>query len=350
MAGSAHFIAGNAGARIPGCHIAFDCESWRNGSSTGERHTFRLAVAECWRRHDKGRPWGEPQRGEFETPAALWDWVADHAPKNGRCVVVAHNLAYDLRVAQVFAHLPALGFTVTRFGIGGGHFSMKWTRGKTTLHMVDSMAWLPTGLGTLGELVGVRKPALPADDAPRDVWLERCRADVAILAECWRRLLDWIERDRLGNWRPSGAAQAEAAWRHRFYTMPVLCQPHYPTRQAEREAAWTGRTEAWRHGRLRGGPWTEWDYQAAYCRIAAYCSLPTIQQGWTHAKGAEAALRPVMGRRTLIRGVVTTKAPVVPCRGAQGVIWPVGTFETTLWDCEARLVLATGGTFEASTA
>src|SRR5258707_15242306 len=67
---------------------------------------------------------------------------------------------------------------------------------------------------------------------------------------------------------------AYATWRHRFLRHKVLVHAEETALEAERAAMHTGRAEAWRHGVLNRGIWTEVDMRDAYIRIAAECSMP----------------------------------------------------------------------------
>ena len=37
----------------------------------------------------------------------LWEWIDQRCQKRARTVLVAHNLAYDLRISDAFGWLPA---------------------------------------------------------------------------------------------------------------------------------------------------------------------------------------------------------------------------------------------------
>lgn len=88
------------------------------------------------------------------------------------------------------------------------------------------------------------------------------------------QLLSYIGENDLGNWQPTGSGMAYATWRHKYLDHKVLVHDDADALTAERTAMHTGRAEAWRHGRVTGGPWTEIDMCNAYCRIGAECDLP----------------------------------------------------------------------------
>lgn len=338
----AHYVGHNAVTRVPRHYIYLDTEARREVSGRREVQTFRLAVAafDAPNRHRDG--WRDREWCEASDTATLWEWVTGHCRRKTRTVLVAHNLSYDLRISDAFTELPRLGWTFKAGRVDDGQAWFVWTSEGRTLAMVDTLSWVPTSLERLGELVGLRKVELPEDDDADDRWWARCTRDVEILAEVWRRLMRWVETDDLGNWKLSGAGQSWAAYRHRFMTYPLLVHEDDDARAAERHAAHTGRCEAWRHGKLSAGPYTEWDFHCAYATIGADSLVPTKLCGEIRNPNLVSVLAAAAHRAVLIECEVTTDVPTAPCRTVDGIGWPVGTFDTTVWDNEMESALAGG--------
>lgn len=346
MSTPAHWLGKNETTRLPRCWIALDTEATREETPTGETQSFALAVAaaECSIRNP--RRTGPRVTEVFHDPADLWRWVTARCHAGRRTVLVAHNLAYDLRIGQAFTWLPRLGWQLRAIRLDGGQTWATWRRDGASLVMVDTTSWLPTTLEKIGRAVGIAKPPLPAPGSPLADLEHRCRADVDILATAWARILAWLEADDLGSFKPTGAGQSWAAFRHRFLTHRILVHDDDRAREAEREAAHAGRCEAWRWGDLGAGPWVEWDWAAAYARIAREAQVPTVLAGHHAHLPSEARRRLQERRRVLARCRVTTEAPTAPLTAAGGLSWPVGTFDTVLWDVEMDLVERHGGTVE----
>lgn len=340
----AHYVNRNHATRIPRAFIYLDTETWRAREGRSEIQRWRLGVAAFDRRRADRDGWRERDWCRADTPAALWDWVTARCRTKARTVLVAHNLAFDLRISDAFVELPARGWRCVFVRLDGGQAMAIWRKETRTLCMVDSLAWVPGSLEKLGTLVGMEKVNLPADDAPVALWWERCVRDVEILAEVWRRLMVWVEADDLGNWKPTGAGQSWAAYRHRFKPHELLVHEDDDCRAAERAATMTGRTEAWRVGKLTGGPFVEWDFETAYCRIGAECDVPTQLCGELQRPNLRKVLGAADRGRVLAECTVTTEVPTVPQRGGGGISWPVGCFRTTLWDNELALALDRGAT------
>lgn len=346
----ARWVRPNDTARQPNAYCVFDCEAFRAPGRWGEEQTFRLAVARWVDRVANDLPWNTPETLETTSADDLWAWISRRAKRHNRLVCVAHNAAYDLRISAAIPTLAGLGWTLHPPMMGPRGTAFRFTDRRWSLVIIDSLNWLPKKLEVIGELLGRPKLDLPADDAPEEVWFDRCRRDVDILWEAWMRLAGWVQGSDLGTWQRTGAGQAMTAWRHRHLTHRVLIHRDEEARTAERDGAWCGRAEAWRIGRFTAGPYDEWDQRTAYGRIMAECDVPTVLR--QHLVEPSARTLSVVRRRSavLARVLVRTETPCVPYRTSERIIWPVGEFATTLWDHEWALVEESGGTVDVQEA
>lgn len=338
----AHYVRHNKVTRVPRNFVYLDSEAYREPTAMGERQTFRLAVASHDRRRHDTAGWCDRDTETFYDTDKLWAWVDGRTQARARTVVVAHNLAYDVRICEALTALPALGWSLKACRLDRGQAWFSWSRDGRTLVMADSFAWCPVSLEKLGELVEIAKLPLPDWDDTDDAWEQRCARDVEILAAVWRRLMDWIREADLGNWKPTGAGQSWAAYRHRFMAHRLLAHDDESARAAERRAAWTGRCEVWRHGRVRGGPFSEWDYSAAYAHVGAECDVPTKLIGATGQTSIEQWRKLTRRYRVLAECTIETEVPTVPTLVDGKIAWPVGTFTTTCWENEIELAIDNG--------
>ena len=339
---TAHWVRPNEASRVPRNHMVLDCEAHVEVGPGGETHTFRLAVTSCDRMAKSGERWAPTEWGEHETPDSVWDWVDKRARAKERTVLVAHNAAYDLRVANGLDCLARRGWVLQALSLTSGSCWGQWRNGSRSLILVDSLTWLPLPLASIGLLLGQPKRPLPTQRDSTALWWGRCRADVQILRDAWMRMILWLRATDAGNWRPTGAGMAWSFWRHRHYTRKVLAHHDLELRALERRAAWTGRAEAWRTGKLAGGPWFELDFRCAYASIAAEARLPYARIGVPDRSSWYRWEKPSPTRTWLLECQVTTDAPTVPAEREGRIVWPVGTFPTVLWDHEARLAVEFG--------
>ena len=270
----AHLVRRNHVTRVPRTFIYLDAEAHQHVDRGAKVQTFRCAVTAIDRRYHHRDAWAPRLFAEHRSTAELWQWVDRQAKAKARTVVVAHNLGYDLRVTRALTELPALGWELRMIRLDGGHAWATLRKGERTLVLCDSLSWVPTALEKLAPMVGLQKCKLPAWADSDEAWFERCRTDVEILAEVWQRLMSWVSDDDLGNFRPTGAGQSWSAFRHRFMEHELLAHDDEEARAAERRSAYTGRCEAWRHGRMVGSPFAEHDFTTAYAIVGRDCAVP----------------------------------------------------------------------------
>jgi hypothetical protein len=339
-----HWVRHNKTERIPHRWVVADSEARVTATEWGESQSLRCAVATRWR---DDLATGDHQEWMRTSDASVfWEWVTDWCSPRGRTVVWFQNAGYDLRILDAFARLPALGWELDWCNLDRDVSVACFKGPRGTLTIADTFTWIAKGLDAMAAATGIRKPPLPRDSDPEAVWVARCEADVKITEAIVRDLLGFIASEHLGNWQPSGAGMGYTAWRHRFMQHKVLVHDDAQALAAEREAMHAGRAEAWWHGKASNGPFAEWDMSMAYTRIAAECDIPV--KLWAYDPKPTRAVHEWARKHwgILARVQVDTPAPVVPARLDGRVTWPVGRFETTLWDCELDLITAAGGHYK----
>jgi hypothetical protein len=348
MSRRAHFLRPNHATRYPRRIVCLDTESHIEAVQGSEWHSFRVG---CWSFDEIDNATLEPFRsftGTSHSPEQFWADIAGLARSKAQLAVFALNVGYDVRISKALEVLPALGWTLTQYSIDGRHMWLRFA-GPSGRSIVirDLFSFVPASLETIGDALGMAKAPLPEQGAPLVDWVNRCQVDVQITRRAVLDVLQWLERSDMGTFRLTGAAQSQAAYRHRFMgSHRLLVHEDYEALALEREAAFTGRCEVWRHGEFRS-KLTEWDFRAAYARIGLDCELPVeLQARWAHPSVALVLAHTENGKRTLSRCTVTTEVPVVPCRHEGRICWPVGTFDTLLWDNELRLALDAGATVD----
>lgn len=337
---SYHYVRASGTMRFPRRHVFLDTEA--HTVKTGKAYTqqWRVGVA-TFREAPKNRPARIDTRVYYD-PGPLWTDVDAFAKPRHRTVLWTHNLGYDLRISGALEALPRMGWALEAWNMMPQGTWMVWRKDTRTLTMVDAAAVFPTSLAQLAKAFQTAKLPLPAEDAPADRWVSRCARDVQVLHDAVTAYLDWLERERLGSWQLTGTGQAWAAFRHRFLTNRMLVHWDEHAREAERRAIWTGRTEAYYHGVIIGTRVDEWDLTAAYPRIAKRHNVPTelvrtLPDGADMWKWVDRD-----GYAVLAEVDVVTDQPLVPTERDGRICWPVGTFTTTLWDPELRLLRDAG--------
>lgn len=195
----------------------------------------------------------------------------------------------------------------------------------------------------MSTVMGVQLPPI-LDDRDEQQWLDRSKATAAMWTLFVAEYMEWLRSGECGNWQVTGAGQAWSHWRHGYYTHKVLVHSDDAALAAEREAMYTGRAEMLWWGRDLSMPAFEWDWQSAYLRLARDCELPTELVCSVPSMSIR-DYRYLAGKYAVLAHVtVTTTVPVAPTRTSEGILWPVGTYRSALWDPEITALLAAGAT------
>lgn len=336
-----HYVRGSGNSNQTRRHVFFDTEATTHYANGIQTQRWQLG---CARYLDTDSRRSEPVMfdEDYVDPQELWRVVGEFTRPKTRTIVWAHNLAYDLRISRALEILPRMGWTLTAINLDGVSAWAKWTFDSRTLVMADFTSWVSVPLSRIGGWLNIEQEPLPLkpDDIPG--MFKRCRQDVVILQSAVSQTLKWLEDNDLGPLQITGAGQSWAAFRRRFMTHKILVHDDQVARAAERRSIWTGRTETWRHGKYDTFPTWEFDLARAYATIARDTELPTVHVGSLPHMSVDNFRKWSASRRILSEVTVTTSQPLVPTSHDDRILFPVGTFRTTLWDCEIHLLLAHG--------
>lgn len=335
-----HYIKPNHSNRIPRRHIFMDTESASVRTKKGHVQRWRCGAA-AYRQADKGRTAKDYLR-VYRDPRALWTDVSEFTKPRHRTILWTHNLGYDVRIADAFRTLPALGWRVVTHNLANRGTWIQWARDGATLLMVDSTSVFPVSLERLATTHMLGKLPLPDPDGTEEEWMARCVSDVEILRTAVVAYLEWLESEDLGNWQMTGAGQSYAAFRHKHLTHRMLVHADPDALEAERRAMWAGRCEAYWRGRTGNVGVEEWDLALAYARVARDSLIPVRLLG---PVGIGSDLRTLLARprsAVLARVAVETDTPILPSLVDGRIAWPVGRFTTTVWGPELALALESG--------
>lgn len=335
-----HKIKPNETTRLPRRHVFIHTEARITKRGKTGRQTWRMAVA-CYATGRKGYDTKE-EWANYRDTYRLWEGVSDYAGSSGRTVLWAHDLGFTARIGAIFTQLPRLGWELATHSITPRSTWLEWKRGNATIIMVDAVALFNTTPEQVGNWFGLGKPDVRLDSNNVDDWNAHCRASVRILSTAVQAYLGWLEREDMGNWQLTGAAQSWANYRHKHLTHTLTVHDNPNVLAAERRAMWTGRCEAYWHGELKGERVYEFDFKGAYPRIARDYSVPTKFLGPMSRAIRWESIAESGKSAVLLRIRVDTDVPVLPTSHNGRIVWPTGSFETVVWDVEARAAVESG--------
>lgn len=337
----AHYLKPLKRAAIPDLHIVLNTDAQISRRGRRYRHEFSYGHAIELRRNDEDG-WDAGDHIETVNAQLLWGWIDRHLGSERKAVIWAHNMPYDLRVSAAMRHLLDLGWRCEAISLARISSWCSWAKGKHKLTICDSYSWLHASLDGIARQLGVPVVTDAQLAARTATTVDRCVAETVVLSSVVQELLGWLAAENLGPLRPTGSGQSHAAWRKRWLPeRKVLIHDDLEQLQRERAAMHSGRCEAWQHGKI-ARPLYEWDLSLAYCRIAVQHPLPCKLLGELPTRDDVHQLAYGGQRAVLAEVDVQTELPLVPAAHEGRVLWPVGSFRTTLWDPELVLLAKHG--------
>ena len=344
-----HWLRENMASKYPRHWVILDSEATtENVSENVKVQKFALAATSNFRQNPKTGEFSEEKLNIWTSTKNLWLSITDSIKKNARCIIVAHNVGYDLRICNAFADLPSLGYFLSDICIDDYVSFARFTNReqKKSIVFIDSMTWWPYKLEEIALWIGKGKiPVQWREKVSDELLKKRCLKDVEILQSAWQQLLIYLQASDHGNFAMTGAGQGWNSWRHNYYgdklngkLNKVLIHNNLELREKERAAAFCGRAEAYRYGTFTNV--SELDLQNAYGEILANYSLPVQYIGQSDSRSEFRSLPNII---KLCEVEVETDEELVPYKNdVHGVIWPVGKFNTVLWQPEIELLLFHG--------
>lgn len=325
-----HYLRPNDRVWTPGSVLYLDTETRTIPRTEPEVMTLRLWCLRLIDRRptDSGRQ--EIVDMDGDTSAELAAAITDSFKGRKTLWLFAHNLSFDLVTTRLPLALVSAGWRISDAAVGGRAPWMRFSKGSKRLTVVDSGGWLPAALTDLAPMTATRKLSLPKSGDSRKAWLDRCRHDVAILADAMGQLMDWWDRDKLGRFDISGSACGWNAFRHVPSVQRIVVDPEPDFVAADRKTVHGGRRGVWRVGDIRAGGLLELDITAAYPGVAAQLPLP-VRRAYP-IDSLEIDDGRLTSDRWQFAGQVTieTDTPRWPVKWRGGTWYPTGTFTTHL--------------------
>lgn len=274
----------------------------------------------------------------YESSADMWETLDNFCLPSKRVTCFTYDLPQQLRISRALTGLPKLGWHLETVVLEPGAAWAMFKDGKRSLMFCDLKAWTPYDWERIQRVVhncGDGRVVAHVGTTP-SATLAHQRAQT--IREATIQILEWINRDDLGPFRPTGSGQSYSAFRRQYLSDRILVHDDTARLTAERTSMWAGRTEAWQHGQILGGPFVELDMRAAYTRIASQCNVPTVALGQLHRPTVKRILGDTTKHEYLCHVEVETETPVVPASGGAHTLWPTGQFDTWVWTPELRLL------------
>lgn len=357
-------IRPNHSTAIPRYILAVDTETLPHpDDSSGKRfsHRLRLGCVIAVRiQNDKAIA---RKVHRFRTKDAFWQIVASYAKANYTTWIVAHGALFDMVICgmpEQFEHAKMViewprskrkkqGAEDTESA--GKPFiciespptviaaRIGQTQGRVVI--VDTLNWFQCPLSDLGKSCGLEKLPMPDFKADSETWFQYCERDTEIVLETFLSLVRWVKDNDMGMFRYTGPSQSIAAFRHRWMKSEILVHDNAAVKVIERSGYFGGRFECFRLGPIAETV-HQYDVNALFPSVMASNAFPNCLERFELRTEYVGRLDDFSHCRSIAECELSTVHPIFPYRTDKGVIYPAGTFKTTLCGPELELAIESG--------
>ncbi len=356
-----HMLKGNKRTEIPERVVFFDTETVSVEVSEGLiNHQLRLGVGCYYSTHNQPGGSREVWRA-FNRVGDFWKWSLEKVLLNTRVYFVAHNLSFDFLVLNGLSELEARGWYAKSLVI---HYAVNiWTfaqykyipnspewlayekkTGKKprvirSIVFLDLMNYFKMSLEALGEAMGTPKGKIDFATCTEAELGDYCRNDVFIMVEAWKKWCEFIRIHDLGTFGKTLPSQAFNAYRHRFMPHRIYVHSHSQALALERKSYFGGRCECFRLGHFDKGPYYLFDVNSMYPHVMRKNLYPTKMITYIKSGSVADILYHIDNHAIIARVLLKTSTAAYPTRLNKRLMFPTGTFWTTLATPEIRYAL-----------
>ena len=338
-----HSLKGNAKVELPSQFIFVDTETHiEQVTPTRQKQTLAFGYACFVRiRVEKGVEYETSEWLRFSQALDFWVWADAKTRDKSKTWVFAHNWNYDAGILHT-ANIPKqLGFIALDYVNDKPPFFLMLRKAKKTILLIDTINYFAGALSQIGKSIGIPKIQYPKRGASAAEWDEYCCNDVTIIKQAVLMFRSLIKEHDLGNFQRTLAGQAFTAYRHRFMSTPIMIHGDTDVCQLERDGYYGGRVECFYLGARKESLWYL-DINSMYPAAMATQPFPCEYRGSFYGITMEILQQLLQSSMVVARVSLKTDKPFYPFRYKQRLVFPIGTFATTLCTPELQLALDHG--------
>ncbi|KKK75639.1 hypothetical protein LCGC14_2871710, partial [marine sediment metagenome] len=269
----ARLLTKNHSSVIPSQVLYFDTETEEERQGVVSVHRMKMAWT-CKVEYDSKGEVRSEHWMEWKTGDAMCRQIAAHCYEKTALWIFAHNAFFDLQAGGFFEWFTAHGWELQFVYEAGLTYILVIGKGKRTIKVVSSTNYFKCSLKKLGVMVGLSKLDVHFKNVSKQDLSRYCRRDVEIVRKAIESYFGFIRRHDLGSFSMTIPSQAMRAFRHRFMPEKIWIHSVESAQKLEQAAYFGGRTECFRLGLQKGGPFVTLDVNSMYPAVMASESLP----------------------------------------------------------------------------
>jgi len=335
---SFHFLQKNHKNMIPGNQIYLDTETTFVINKNGDtEHELKLGVA-IFVCYDKKLRRKNRTVKHFTSTEQIWNFIKRHSRDKTKLVVFAHNIFFDLWISQIYPQAFAEGWRSKIPYSKGMVYLDSIRKGKQTIAFINTGNFFQTTVKKMGNMVGAAKGDVDFNIATNSELAKYCERDTEIIEKAMLQWFTFLRKNDMGNFAQTLAGQAMNAFRHRFMKVPIYIHRDKQPADLEKAAYFGGRCEAFYIGKVKAKKIYKLDINSMYPGVMKVNYFP-VRFRYKKEKLAVNRLPEFLKDNCLVAQVkLKTDIPAYPKKYEKRLIFPVGTFETTL--CTPELTYA----------
>lgn len=197
------------------------------------------------------------------------------------------------------------------------------------LVFVDLGNWFSLPLDDLAKGCRIERIQKPSNADNIRQWERRCAADCEIVFMTFAELLNWTRREDMGMFRYTAAAQAMAAFRHRYMEHDILIHDNMDVKTLERQSYYGGRTEVFKLGTISENC-HHLDVNSLFPGVMRVCNVPFMLDQYELCKDWSSDFAGIDWANSIAQVELHTQSAVYPYRTEGLTLYPTGTFRTVL--------------------
>ena len=322
-----HYLKRNHEQSLPRRILVLDTETTGTVEAEGIAQRFRLGWTVLARLSPRARVESEEWR-YWNHPVPLLEYLEDSCPRDGTLWVFANNVYFDLQALGFFHDFTVRGWQLEFVYDSQSSYMLVIHRDRYTMKVLSVSNYWTASTRELGSLLGEEKLDVDFETSSPDELAVYCFRDTEIAFDAMLRYFALIRERDLGSFRLSRAAQAYAAYRHRFMRERVYCHLDPEVRELEALAYAGGRTEAYFIGEAPGGPFACYDVNSMYPFIMRNYRLPVKCVDYRTDVPLDDAVALLADYSMIAEVELETDEPLYAWKYGGKIVFPVGQFTT----------------------
>ncbi len=320
-------------------YLVYDVESdLKKISKTEEVHIPKLICARIITLYSSGEHTLERECFFFKIRDFHF-WVYEQINKYHTLYFVAHNTSYDITTSRLFDLIHHIKGKCVAFNPNHGNYYVQFSNKAYNLIIIDSLNWFLDSLENVGKSINFKKTRMPKTKGISMLWVAYCMNDVNVVCQAMIHLSQYLAKFDLGDLRITRASISFTIFRKHFHATNLLHTTNLKVLDLEYQSYFGGRTEMFRHGKLKGDQFYYYDFNSLYPSVMINNKFSTkLRRHFTNSS-LEQLQRMIKNYGCIARVKVKVDRPYFPCSIEGFTAFPIGTFITTLSTPELKFAL-----------